>query len=567
MDDVYASKPWLKSYDRSVPHTLTYPRVTYPEYARDAFQKVPERAALYYMGKSITFRELDSLSNRFARFLISHDCHAGDVVGVHLPNIPACYIALLGIQKAGCVYTGINVLLTPGEIEYQLKDSGAKVLVTLDVFFAKVSPVVHKTEVKTIIAAAIADFLPALKRTLGKLLHKIPSGKVTPVNGVNVTKFMDIVCNNRDDPPSVRISPEDPCLMMYTGGTTGPPKGAILTHNNIVHHMVQMREWVGLRMGEDLALSAFPMFHQAGNFIGMWAIVMGGPTVLIPDPRNLKHIIASIRKYRPTIIVNVPTIYMELMKVPEFSALDFSTVKFFISGASPFPAEYIKKFEKIVGEGKVIEVLGMTETSPVITALPYRGIKKAGSVGIPIIDTDVKIVNPESGEVAPMGEAGELIAKGPQVFTEGYHKKPEETANTLRNGWIYTGDICRMDEDGYIYVEDRLKDVVNLSGFKVFTRMVDDILVEHPDVENAATIGLADPERPGSEIVASAVVLKKGKEKGEETKKSITAYMRERVAPYKVPKIIEFMDELPMSAIGKVLKRELRKVMEVKKRE
>lgn len=235
-----------------------------------------------------------------------------------------------------------------------------------------------------------------------------------------------------------------------------------------------------------------------------------------------------------------------------------------MSGASAFPAENIKEFEDIVGRNKLVEVCGMTETSPVITALPLKGMKKMGSVGLPLSDTEVRLVDPETGKIVGVGEPGEMVAKGPQVFTKGYHNKPEETVHTLRDGWIYTGDIEVMDEDGYFYIVDRLKDMVSVSGFKVFTRQVDDILIEHPAVDVAATVGLPDPKRPGSEIVASAIILKPGQEKSEETRQNIIAFMKEKVSPYKVPKVIEFMDALPMSAVGKVLKRELRKIMEVK---
>ncbi len=241
--------------------------------------------------------------------------------------------------------------------------------------------------------------------------------------------------------------------------------------------------------------------------------------------------------------------------------MDFSGVEWFISGAAPFPPEYIKEFEDVVGKDKLVEVLGMTETSPVHMSLPRYGTKKPGSVGIPFPDTEVKLVDPETREIVPVGEPGELVVKGPLVFTVGYHNNPEETADTLKDGWIYTGDVCRMDEDGYFYVVDRVKDMVIVSGYKVFTRTVDDVLMEHEDVDMAATIGLPDPNRPGSEIVATAVVLKSEVEKSDAIKEKITLYMRQKVAPYKVPKKIEFMDELPISAVGKVLKRELREIM------
>ena len=281
----------------------------------------------------------------------------------------------------------------------------------------------------------------------------------------------------------------------------------------------------------------------------------------IPDPRDLDFIISAIERYKPTGIANVPTIYLELLKKPAFRKLDFSRVEWCLSGAMPFPAEYIKEFDHVVGEGRLLEVFGMTETNPLTTGQPRCGLNKPGSVGIPYPDTEVKLVDPETGEIVPVGEPGEFVAKGPQVFTLGYHDKPEETAHTLRDGWIYTGDVCKMDEDGYFYVVDRLKDMVIVSGYKVFTRTVDDVLMEHPDIDVAATIGLPDPGRPGSETVAAAIVLMPETEKSETTKAEIMKYMREKLAPYKVPKRIEFMDALPTSAVGKVLKRELRVMM------
>ncbi len=562
MSDPYSQKPWLKYYDEHVPHRLDYPPKTYAEVYREAAAYIPATVAVYYMGRGLTYHELDNFSNRFANFLQKSGLKPGDTVGVHLPNIPAYYIAVIAIQKAGCVLTGVSPLLQPKELEYQLNDSNARFLVTLDALFEKVEAVVARTMVKTVAVAAIADFLSPLKRFLGKLLKKIPSADVHPITGVEVGRFLDFLQDVPADNVEEKLDSAAPCLMQYTGGTTGPPKGAVLTHRNIVSHMTQVNTWLDLKSDEaPTVLSAFPLFHQAGLFLAMDIMAVGGTLVAVPNPRDLNFLISAIAKYRPAAIVNVPTIFLELLKKAKFQSLKFSGVKWFLSGAAPFPAEYIKQFEAVVGEGKLIEVLGMTETSPVNTSLPLYGKKKPGSVGIPLPDTEVKLVDPESGEIVPRGEPGELVVRGPQVFTVGYHNKPEETSNTLKDGWIFTGDICTMDEDGYFYVVDRLKDMVIVSGFKVFTRTVDDVLMEHPDIDMAATIGLPDPGRPGSEIVASAIVLKPEVEKDEDTKKSIIAYMHEKVSPYKVPKQIEFMEELPLSAVGKVLKRELREQM------
>ncbi|HOG07702.1 MAG: AMP-binding protein [Syntrophales bacterium] len=553
MEDAYAAKPWLKHYDKNVPEKLDYPSMAYADALRKAFRDFPERVAVHYMGTAIPYRDLDAFSNQFARFLTAKGCRPGDTVGSHLPNIPASYIGSAGIQKAGCVFTGVSPLLTEEELAYQLNDSGAKVLVTVDILFPVASKAVVKTGVKTVVVASVFDYLP----------QDIPASPVTPLPGIETISFKEAIGAMPTDPVEVAIDPGAPCLMMYTGGTTGPPKGALLTNNNVVHHMVQMNAWVNLHMAEHIVLSAFPMFHQAGNFIVLWSLGMASTLVAIPNPRDLQYIVKAIETYKPTVIVNVPTIFLELMKLPEFRALDFSGIQFFVSGASAFPAENIREFEEIVGKGKLIEVCGMTETTPIIVALPRDGVKKIGSVGMPVSDTEVKLIDPESRKPVPIGEPGEIVARGPQVFTLGYHNKPEETDNTLRDGWIYTGDVAVMDEDGYFTIVDRLKDMVSVSGFKVFTRVVDDELIEHPDIDNAATIGLPDPKRPGSEIVASAVVLKSGRVGDDAMREKITAYMKEKVAPYKVPKVIQFMDALPMSAVGKVLKRELRKIMHV----
>jgi len=561
--DCCSEKPWLKFYDEHVPPTIDeYPRMSYAEAVREAFDTLPGRVALRYMGTDITFREFDILSNQFAHFLVRRGCAPGDPVGVHLLNVPAAFIGAIGIQKAGCVFTGVSILLTAEELEYQLNDSGARVLITFDFQFDTVRKIVAKTGVKTVVVVSIADFLPFVKKSLGKLFKKIPSGRVYPLPGIEVVSFMDILKEMPKDPILENVEPEDPCFIMYTGGTTGPPKGAVLTHGNVVSHMTQMRTWVGsAEIGRHTVGSAFPLFHQAGNFLSMWAISMGATTILMPNPRDLKYIVSSIRKYRPTAMINVPTLYLELMKMPEFRALDFSSTEFFVSGASPFPEESIREFEAVVGKGKVMEVYGMTETTPLITANPRFGKKKVGSVGIPMVGTDVRLLDPETGNPVPVGEPGEIVVRGPQVLGGGYHNKPEETEYAVRNGWFHTGDIAKMDEEGYFYIVDRLKDMVSVSGFKVFSRQVDDVLMEHPEIDMAATIGLPDPARPGSEIVACGIVLKTGFEGTDETRERIRAYMREKVAPYKVPKVMEFMDALPMSAVGKVLKRELRDIM------
>ena len=567
MPDIYSQKPWLKFYDKQVPRTMEYPKKTFVEQFAEAVQKSPNKVALFFMGAGITFKQMDTLTNKFANFLKKAGCRPGDIVGVCLPNLPAYFIAEVGIQKAGCVLTGVSPLLPPKELEYQLNDAEVKVLVAIDMLYANVEQVAGKTGVKDILVTGIADFLPPIMKALGTLLKKIPTGAVNPIPGIRVTRFMDMIKETPGDPVMVKRNMDDPMLIQYTGGTTGSPKGAVLTQFNMVAEMAQIGAWMGLKSyeevkpGSDVMLSAFPLFHIAGLALSMLCLSRGYSQVLIPNPRDQEFIIKALKKYRPMIMVNVPTVYMELAKKPNFRALDFSNLKMCYSGAAPFPPEHIREFEKVVGEGKLVEGLGMTETSPLTIVNPTFGKKKAGSVGIPIPDTEVRLVDTNTRKEVGVGEPGELLIKGPQVFTKGYYKKPEETAQTLKDGWISTGDVCTMDEDGYFFVVDRLKDMVNVSGLKVFTRQVDDVLAEHPDIEAAATIGLPDPDRPGSEMVVTAIKLKPGVEKSEKTKEAITSFMREKMAPYKVPKRIEFMDVLPLTPVGKILKRELRNIL------
>jgi acyl-CoA synthetase (AMP-forming)/AMP-acid ligase II len=561
MVDIYEQKPWLKFYDKHVPANLQYPDKTFWEALEPAFKGFPDRVGLHYMGAPFTYKQIDEMSNRFANLLKKVGLKKGDTVGINLPNIPAYYIGLIGIQKAGCVITGVSPLLTAEELNHQLKDSGAKVLVTLDALYPRVIKGIDGTQLKAIVFTGIADYLSPVLATMGKLLKKIPTGKVLPIPGIEIYDFKQVMKSMPADPVAEKVSMDDTCVMQYTGGTTGLPKGAELTHRNIVWQMTQIQTWVDTKMGETVGMTCFPLFHIAGLIICMTMFSKAITQVAVPNPRDQKFIIKAMKKHRPNIIGNVPTIFLELMKQPDFKAYDFSDVQFFVSGAAPFPPEYIKEFEKIVGESKLVEVYGLTETSPLITANPRYGKKIPGAVGLPFPDTIIKIVDPATGESVPFNEPGEIAVKGPQVFTKGYFRKPDETAHVLRNGWFHTGDVGKMDEEGFVTIVDRIKDMVNVSGMKVFTRELDDVICEHPDVDLGASVGIPDPERPGSEIVASAIVLKAGIEKSDAEKAKITDYLRGRVAPYKVPKRIEFYDQLPTSAVGKILKREIRTLM------
>jgi acyl-CoA synthetase (AMP-forming)/AMP-acid ligase II len=559
MGDIYSEKPWLKNYDKNVPPTLKYEEKTFAEKFREVAEKYPDKTALIYLGKRLTYRDLDELSNQLAQYFIKIGLKPNDVVGLHMPNIPAHYISIIAVQKAGCVSTGLSPLLTPNEMEHQLNDSKAKVVMTIDLLFEKIAEVADKTKFSTVVVSEIADFLPGVKRFLGKLLKKIPTAEIKPLTGKTVAKFVDVIQGMPKDRVAVKRTMDDTIFMMYTGGTTGPSKGAVLTQRNYMANRAQTLAWLDIN-ADFIALSAFPLFHIAGLAFGGFSLTNGGTQICVPNPRDTHFIINALKAYKPHALVNVPTIIFELMKKPEFKKLDHSNLKWCLTGAAPFPPEYIGELESIIGKGNFIELYGMTETSPVMCVNPRYGKKKPVSIGMPVSDTEFKLIDPETGQPAKLGEPGEVAMRGPQLM-KGYYNRPDETANAIRDGWMFTGDVARMDEDGYFYIVDRLKDMVIVSGFKVFTKELDDALTKHPDIELAASIGIPDPDRPGSERVGAAIVLKPGIEKSEAEKEKILKYLKENLAPYKVPKMIQFMDQLPLSGVGKILKRELRKIM------
>ena len=556
MEDIYTQRPWLKHYDKHVSPNLSYDGKTFCQRFRETVATYPNKPALIYLGKTLTFKDLDILSNQLAHYLRMSGLKPGDVVGLNMPNVPAHYIAVIAVQKADCISTGLSPLLTTPELIHQIKDCGTQVVLTLDMLFEKIYEAAPKTNLKTVLVASIADFLPPIKAILGKLLKKIPQAEVKPIAGVTVERFMSAVRSMPKSAVEGAKGMDDVMYMMYTGGTTGPAKGAQLTQKNVMSNAKQIVTWVDIGPG-DTFLCAFPLFHIAGLCLGTVSLTHGITQIAVPNPRDTHFLIEAVKNYKPTALVNVTTIFLELMKQAAFKTLDFSSVRWFMSAAQPFPPENIREFEAIVGQGKLLELYGMTETSPVTCCLPRYGTKKPGSIGMPLPDTTFKLVDPETGNLAALGEPGEIAIHGPQVML-GYYNQPEETAHAVRDGWMYTGDIAKMDEDGYFYIVDRLKDMVIVSGFKVFTRELDDVLCEHPDIAMAASFGVPDPERAGSERVACAVVLKPGIAKDDAERDKIIAYLKSKVAPYKVPKRVIFMDQLPTSGVGKILKRELK---------
>jgi long-chain acyl-CoA synthetase len=563
----YDEKFWTKFYDEHVPPSLEYPKVPLGKLFDDGMAKFPEKPACWMMKREISFGELRDMTHRFAAFLQANGFKKGDRVAINLPNSPQYLAAHFGTILAGGAASGCSPLLSADEIAYQINDSESKFLITVDKVYEKVlkeKGVLDNTKkLETIITTNISEYmgLSGFVVFLGKLLGKIPKGKVKPHPGKKVVWFKEVM----ETPPNVKEVPidvdNDLALLQYTGGTTGRPKGTELTHANIIANMEQSKIWMDLKPGEEIAESAFPLFHLAGLIFCMVSVYMSNSQVLVPDPRNSDHFIEEWIDKKPTLIANVPTLYLNLQNNPKSQTIPkevLDKIKVYLSGAAPFPAEAIRNFEKTFqAEGKVLEVFGMTETSPLVTMNPRRKQKKIGTVGLPLQDTEVRIVDLETGKQVELGNPGEIIVKGPQV-TRGYYKKPEATASTIIDGWLHTGDVGVMDEEGYVKIVDRTKDMLIVSGYKVYSVHVEDILDKQPDIELAAIIGLKDPNRPGSEIVKAVLKLKKGIQPTEEVKARIKAYAEQNLSKYEAPKVWEFRAELPTTLVGKVLKRQLR---------
>lgn len=563
----YSERFWNKNYDQYVQPDIEFEEKTLADTLKDSVRNYPNSIVYEFMGATSTYEEFEKNVISFANFLRENGIKKGDKIAINLPNCPQYLVALYGGFYNGCIISGLNFLLTPNEIIYQVSDCGAKVMVTMDSFYeenVRKALISGKTQVKIVVTTNISDMmdLNPIKKFLGKVLNKIPSGKVEPIEGLQFFDFKEILEEFPDsNPPNVIINPEeDLCFLQYTGGTTGPPKGAMLTHQNEFCNIQQVSHWweIDVKFGEDIYISGFPFFHLAGLFMGLGSIYYGGTQLLIPNPRDTDHMVDLIEKWKPDVMVNVPTLYMMLLDNPKFSEIDVSSIRLYISGAAPFPAESIKRFEKVVGKHKVLEVYGMTEAAPIVTANPYVGERKIGTVGFPVSNTDVKIVEVENKDKElPIGDAGEIVIKGPQIF-HGYWNKPKETDHALRDRWFYSGDVGIIDEDGYLRIVDRTKDMINVSGFKVFSVEVDNKMSKHPAVDLASTIGVPDPDRPGSEKVKLYIKLKPGYEADEKTKSELKEFAKNNLAKYKVPEIIDLVEDIPLTSIGKIDKRALR---------
>ena len=550
------NQPWFKSYDSWVKSDIDIPKITLTDLVEQTALDFPDRPAFHFFDVMWTYGEIMEKADRFANALIEHGMGKGDILAIHLVNSPQYLIAIAGALKAGVIISGLSPLLMPDEIVYQLSDSGAKAVITLDNLFEdRLANAASKIKtLELIILTNLFDMVPLEK----------PQQQAKQLPGVEVKWLRDIIKKYPDNPPRVKVEPEDICFIQYTGGTTGVPKGAMLTHYNMVANVMQYGNWLNTKRDNDILLCAFPMFHIAGLFHVAQSFVFAFTQVIIPDPRNTEQIIGLMKAHRPTFIAIVPALSIMLLNESGFRELDFSNLQIFMCGAAPFPEKKAIELNAAIGANKLVEVFGMTETSPLLTANPKDGIKKVGSIGVPLPATRLKLVDLETGEKeVPQGQEGEIVAAGPQVM-KGYHNNPEETRIALREHdgetWIHTGDVARRDEDGFFFIVDRTKDMINVGGYKVFSTEVEHKLSKHPAIELCAVLGIKNPSRSGSELVKLVVVKSKSVADmlDESIREDILVFAREKLAPYKVPKIVEFMKSIPLTSVGKVNKKAFR---------
>jgi long-chain acyl-CoA synthetase len=523
------------------------------EYLDRSVKEYSNNVALIFMGKKITYREFGEMVDRFAAALQGLGIQKGDRVAISFPNIPHSAIAFFAVAKTGAIMVQINPLLVEREIRYILEDSGAKLYIALNLLRDVIKKASEGTEVEKFIFGGIIDYLPSPKKPFYKKKAKKQGMWKEFSFEENEYGFVELIGESSPEPADVNIDLEDLVAIQYTSATTGLPKGVMLSHKNLAFNMRQTESiFLNAEHGKENLIAVMPFFHAYGMTLALcMAVYMGDTIILIPrfDPDML---IEAISQYKVNYFPGVPTMYVALLNHPKLANFKIDSIKGCFSGAAPMPVDVMNEFEEITG-GRIVEGYGLTEASPVTHSNTIAGPRKPGSVGVPKLYTQARIMDLEEGKKEmPVGEVGEICVKGPQVM-KGYWNNPEATKETLRDGWLYTGDIGKMDEEGFFYVVDRKKDMIIAGGYNIYPREIDEVLYAHPKVQNACSVGVPDEYR--GETVKIFVQLKEGVTATEE---EIIEYCKENLAKYKVPKIVEFRDELPVSAVGKVLRKQLR---------
>jgi len=557
--------PWLHHYDSEVPEQVPLPKQLLHDMLSNAAHAFPNRPAIIFFGQKIGYRELDALSNRFAHALRKSGIQVGDRVGIVLPNIPQCIIAFYGTLKAGGVVVLGSPLSNEEEIAYQLRDSGAKVLLTLTSYRQMVERVGADTDIKQVIYTDVREYLPLRQRML---LTNLSSSEVAsaergsiPLWSLPSLQFQEFLRSQPATPLESGTTSDDLALLQYTSGTTDSPKGVMLSHRNLTVNVAQVRHWMpDARRGSEVILCVLPLSHSYGitDCLNL-SIGLAASIVLLPTTRT-NEVLETIKRYHPTIFPGVPALYLTIANYPKVRSYGVASIRICVSGSAPLPVEVQEAFEKLT-RGRLVEGYGLTEASPVTHSNPLKGERRVGSIGIPLPSTNARIVDWETGRLLPFGEVGELLVRGPQVM-QGYWRMPEETAQVLQDGWLRTGDLARMDEDGFFTIVDRKKDLILSGAYNVYPRDVEEVLYEHPKVLEAAVVSAPAPQGtngsgaessvPTSPFIKAVVVLKRGEKA---TADELLALCRERLDAYKVPRQIEFRSELPKNFVGKVLRR------------
>lgn len=534
-----------------MPKELVYPNLSMGEMLRNASSHTPNGTAIVFRDITISYAQLNEYTERFAAGLVETGVKKDDCVALYLPNTPQFVISYYGALKLGAIVTSCSPLYKERELLYQLIDSQAKTIVCLTSNYQTVKNVLKDSMLRNVILADDQDF-----KTISQDSSEAKNTSID-VGSDGCLTFRSLLEKPVSAPVHVQRDPShDIALLQYTGGTTGTPKGAMITHQNLVVNAIQFATWLRFRH-DDIHLTALPLFHIYGMTTSMNAPIYAASTMILVPRFEPTQLLETIDRYKPTVFCGVPTMYTALVNHPETQRHNLRSIRVCISGAAPLPGEIQRKFEQVTG-GRLVEGYGLTETSPVTHVNPLDDPKKnrIGSIGIPIFDTEAKIVDLETGgKELTLGEVGELVIRGPQVML-GYWKKPDETENSVKNGWVYTGDIAKMDEYGYFYIIDRKKDMINVSGLKVYPREVEEILYEHPKVKEACVVGVPDPYR--GERVKAFVVLKDTAPENAASDELIN-FCKQRIADYKAPSEIEFVSQMPKTAAGKIMRRAFRK--------
>lgn len=560
-------KIWLSYYEPGVPPTLTYPEITLSDMLSNSAKTYADHTATNFVlryllggrftvGGKLTYRQLNEKVDRMATAFYQLGVRKGDRVAVMLPNSPHYIITFFACMRLGAIVVNTNPTYTGRELQHQLHDSGAETIVLLNIFWPRLREVRAETPVKRVIVAHVFDTLGFPSNLLVKSAQRKTPEWVDVMPEQDIFFFQHLLAKYGPTPPRVSITPDDIALFQYTGGTTGLPKAAMLTHRNLIANTVQVAAWLtrGEPGGEKM-MAAIPFFHVYGMTVAMmYSIHIGAEIVIVPSPRPIDNVMNVIQRERCTLFPGVPAMYIGIVNHPKVNEYDLRSVKACISGSAPLPMEVQEKFGQLTG-GRLVEGFGMTEASPVTHCNPVFGERRAGSIGIPMPDTEAKVINLDTGQEIEPGsdETGELCVRGPQVM-KGYWQRPEETAQTIdADGWLHTGDIARVDKDGYFYIVDRKKDMINVGGLKVLPRDVEEVLFMHPKVMEAVVVGIPHPQR-GDDTVKAFIVPKPGENP---TVEEIKEFCKLHLAPYKVPREVEFRSELPKTLVGKVLRRVL----------